>query len=608
MPESPKRAIRAGWRLVAAAGACAVAAGAGVAVAGGVDWSIGPLQLRVHQPWRLAGAGLLLLGASAWLGGSQFRAALERRWTERDAYAGWAAMAAAVATAAVGLFKGTWTAGSADSYGYVSQALLWLQGLPMHAEPLAAAAPWPLAEWSFAPLGYKPALDAGLIVPTYAPGLPLAMAAFAWAGGEAAVFWVVPVLGAAAVWLTYLLGRRYADAASGAGAAVLLAASPVFLYQLVQPMSDVPVTAWWLLSLWGIAAGLPAAAGCGAALALLTRPNLAPVAAVVMTAVVVHAYARRRQTGAGMRDAVVFAVPLGAAAAFLAWLNTRLYGSPLASGYGTASELFAMRHVSANAGHYARWLIETQSLVVLLGVAAPVVSLFGRRSAARVPSALHGWSGLGFAVLVAACYLPYSAFGEWSYLRFLLPALPVLLILTSWVLLWLVSAAPAPARVPLLCAGLAILCGFYLHTARERSAFDLQRLESRYVAAGAYAARNLPANAVLLSVQESGALRMYGRRTTVRFDHLDPKGLDAALQFFERTGHRPYLVLEAWEEAQFRDRFAGSSALGLLDWPPIAEVGRPVRVRFYDPRDRSRFLAGEQVATAREPFDDRGRR
>jgi hypothetical protein len=94
---------------------------------------------------------------------------------------------------------------------------------------------------------------------------------------------------------------------------------------------------------------------------------------------------------------------------------------------------------------------------------------------------------------------------------------------------------------------------------------------------------------------------MYGNRTTLRFDHLDPQGLEAAVAFLDRTGNRPYFVLEAWEEAQFRNRFSRSSGLGLLDWPPMAEVGSPVKVRFYDPRDRERFLAGERITTVHDP-------
>ena len=100
-------------------------------------------------------------------------------------------------------------------------------------------------------------------------------------------------------------------------------------------MSDVPVTAWWLLSLWGAAAGLPAVAGLGAAAAVLTRPNLAPLAALAMAAVLVHAYVSTPGCLDRAAAAIVYALPLAAAAAFLGWLNTRLYGSPFLSGYGT---------------------------------------------------------------------------------------------------------------------------------------------------------------------------------------------------------------------------------------------------------------------------------
>jgi hypothetical protein len=41
--------------------------------------------------------------------------------------------------------------------------------------------------------------------------------------------------------------------------------------------------------------------------------------------------------------------------------------------------------------------------------------------------------------------------------------------------------------------------------------------------------------------------------------------------------------------------------LGRLDWPPAAEAGHPVGVRFYDPRDRQRCLDGDTVKTFKEP-------
>ena len=58
--------------------------------------------------------------------------------------------------------------------------------------------------------------------------------------GFCAAFWVVPLCAGATVWLTYLLGRRLFERADIAlCGAILVAASPAFLYQAMLPMSDV---------------------------------------------------------------------------------------------------------------------------------------------------------------------------------------------------------------------------------------------------------------------------------------------------------------------------------------------------------------------------------
>lgn len=608
MPDDRTRDRRSLWPWPGAAGALLLALAAAVAATGGAEWSPGTLRIRVHDPWRLLGAGILLTGVSAWIGGRQFAAALERAWDARERHAWIVAATAAVAVACAGISWGTWSAGSADAYGYVSQAYLWLQGVPLQVEPLASTVPWLQAEWSLSPLGYRPGLEPGTIVPTYAPGLPLTMALAAAIGGPPAVYVVVPLLGGAAVWLTYLIGRRYAGGASGAAAAVLLAASPAFLYQVVQPMSDVPVTAWWLLAFGGAAANRPLAAGCGAALAVLTRPNLVPAAAVVLAAVVLHAYVRKagpRATArtAAARAGAAFAAPVGIAVAFLAWVNATLYGSPFASGYGTASELFSAGNIAPNAVRYTRWLFETHTPLILVCLAAPLAGRLSRRSQPGPPDAAWGWIGLAFACIVVFCYLPYAVFDDWWYLRFLLPAIAVILVLCAAVWERIVDATPAAWRLAALTAGIGLLATFYVVTARHGDTFQLRRFESRYAAAGAFASEHLPAGAVLFAMQESGSLRLYGGRTTIRFDHIDPRGLDAAIAFLDQSGRRPYFALESWEEDQFKDRFAPHSPLGRLDWPPMAEVGRPVKVRFYDPRDRARFLAGEPVATSRDRRD-----
>jgi hypothetical protein len=58
---------------------------------------------------------------------------------------------------------------------------------------------------------------------------------------------------------------------------------------------------------------------------------------------------------------------------------------------------------------------------------------------------------------------------------------------------------------------------------------------------------------------------------------------------------RPYLLFEGPEEANFRARFAATSAVGAVDWPPTAEILS--RVRIFDPEDRGRYLAGQRIPT-----------
>ena len=115
------------------------------------------------------------------------------------------------------------------------------------------------------------------MVPTYSPGLPMVMAAFKAVGGPNAVYYVVPLLGALTVWLTFVLGSRLAGPLAGLLAAAALLVSPAFLFQLMWPMSDVPAAAWWLLAIVLAIRGTTwscAGAGLAAALAVLTRPNL----------------------------------------------------------------------------------------------------------------------------------------------------------------------------------------------------------------------------------------------------------------------------------------------------------------------------------------------
>ena len=80
-------------------------------------------------------------------------------------------IAAAVALAVVvtGVAWNTRVAAGSDAYGYVSQADLWLRGDLHIDQSFGATVPWPLARWTFTPLGYRPEPVGFRIVPVYPP-------------------------------------------------------------------------------------------------------------------------------------------------------------------------------------------------------------------------------------------------------------------------------------------------------------------------------------------------------------------------------------------------------------------------------------------------------
>jgi hypothetical protein len=161
--------------------------------------------------------------------------------------------------------RGSFVAGGADSSSYLSQAVLWEQGLPRVPQPLALQAPWPEADATLSPLGFCPCAKPEELVPIHPAGYPLAMAATRAAAGPGAEFWVVPVMAAGLIVCTYLLGAMVWRASIGFLASALLATSPTFLFQAFQPMSDVPAAFWWTLALLWPAGGRRIAAAAAAA-------------------------------------------------------------------------------------------------------------------------------------------------------------------------------------------------------------------------------------------------------------------------------------------------------------------------------------------------------
>jgi hypothetical protein len=558
-------AVAVGWALV-------------VMWTGGAVWFVGGVRISSRGPRNPALVALLSI-AIAWVvatpgqRGRHLAGEYQRltEWISRRV--SWVrlrppvvAAIAAIGIVVVGLTESAGVAGGSDSYGYVSQAHLWTTGSlkqePVLLRPLASE----VAADLLTPLGYLPTGDGRTIAPTYSSGLPIVMAVFEWFAGRDSVFWVVPLLAGVLVWSTYRLGARLYSSAVGALAAVLVAtASPVLLQLTGAPMSDLPAAAWWTLTFALASLDQRVAAvgaGIAAAAPILTRPNLGPVLVVAIAFLAARLIVARRPFRDVCLHVVLFALLAIPACFAVAALNIALWGSAVNSGYGPLGALFSVSNVWPNLLVYPR-AITTLIPVALL---APVALFVSRERFATL--SLGSWAAV--AVLV---YLPFPAYDSEHSLRFLIPAIPPLMVLAS------VAASSLGARLgqthqiaSLLV--IATVANSGVHTARSLQAFDMEH-ERRYRAIGHYIARELPERAVLLAFLHSGSANYYSGRPTIRWDLLEASRLDSLVDMLRQRGYEPYLVIDAIERAAFHAQYRGHSRLGALDWQPLVGMYSP---------------------------------
>ncbi|HKC56739.1 MAG TPA: glycosyltransferase family 39 protein [Vicinamibacterales bacterium] len=468
-----------------------------------------------------------------------------------------------IAAFVIGVNYSAFLGAGPDSSGYVSQAHKWVNG------DLRS----PIPEWAIrgtfggayaagAPVGYTVAADGQSYVPVYSPGLPLIMSLFERAGGADAVFYVVPLFGALLVWGTYLLGRQLADEWAGAIGAALMLLSPAFLWLLIEPMSDVPVAACWTMALvLAIGANTTMEAfssGVASGLAILIRPNVAPLA--MFPALLLFLSDKRR-----LKHIVLFGMPTVLAAVVIATINARWYGSPFMSGYGSVDALYSSDRIPLNLRRYTGWLIDTQTPFVFLWVAAPfVVKAYdiGRRFVLL----------LLYPFAVVAMYLAYLNVPEWGYLRFLLPAYPV--VLASLAATLVIFARNAPHRRLAVAAAATITVLLLFHEerfARNAGAFRIAEGEERFARAVDFT-RALPPNAIVFSDAYSGTLGFYAQREVLRWLWIPPEYLDLALGDLKKQGHHPYFVGDPFEVEAFKQYFDGSAAVTRLDGQALRVV------------------------------------
>jgi hypothetical protein len=118
---------------------------------------------------------------------------------------------------------------------------------------------------------------------------------------------------------------------------------------------------------------------------------------------------------------------------------------------------------------------------------------------------------------------------------------------------------------------------------RQHNVLDVGEAEQKYADVGRFVARELPPNAAVITLLHSGSLRYYASRITLRYEWIDPQGLDRAVEYLERNGLQPFVLLEASELPEFREKFRTQTTLAALDRPPMATHPRGVNLYAIDP-------------------------
>src|SRR5262249_13360238 len=157
--------------------------------------------------------------------------------------------------------------------------------------------------------------------------------------------------------------------------------------------------------------------------------------------------------------------------------NASLNGSPLRSGYGALDYLFSRDNVWPNLRQYLGWLVDSQTPMVLAGIAAMAVPLTRWWPATRDRSVFIAINGFVLALWVMYGFFLRS--DVWWYLRYLLSSWPFIMLGVGAVIVTLTRSASPVSKIAV--ASLVIALGVHeVGVAADRSVFDRWKNDRHY--------------------------------------------------------------------------------------------------------------------------------
>jgi hypothetical protein len=426
-------------------------------------------------------------------------------------------------------------AAGSDSSGYLNAAHLLAHG-QLTAPQRDFSGLTASSATQFQPLGFIAEPNRARLVPSYPLGLPAHMAIastfFGWTIGPLLVGVGSTLV---AIFLMYVIARELAIAwPLAATGAVILGAFPVTIFIAVQPLSDVLATAWVLATIFGALRARSSqrwaiATGVALSIAVLVRPTNI----LIFPAVVVLLSADWR---------AITAVALGGLPGALVLLacNAQLYGSPWRMGYGSIFEAFEASYFGSTMVHFGKWL---GLLLPGLSLVFGAITIGLRRVGIRIRLAFAFWF---FTPVIFYAY--YEVSGQtWWCLRFILPAVPALILSSLFSLDYFLAPRPrwlkiASTVIALWAIGLSTFWTREFHTLLSKT------YEQAYAELGHWSHDHLPANTVLMANNESGALYYYTSFPILRWDQMSAAEFAQHAALLKRAGRPLHVITTEAEE------------------------------------------------------------
>ena len=468
-----------------------------------------------------------------------------------------AGVAALVAYTTFLVFNSSFSMGGPDTSGYMNEAKMIAAGhmtLPVDlVRTLKLDDSW-LGD--FMPLGFAPSPGARMH-PTYPPGLPVHLAMVGGIGGwQRAPFFLIPVAAAGALAFLFAIARKLElPLLLSAAAPAILGFLPPFLWHAVQPASDVLATFWSLVAIYCCLDAsrrpwMAMLAGVSFAVSVWVRPTNVLLALAC-------ALAMRCRPKLLVRAAIA-ALPL---ALLLMWWNSIEYGSAFRTGYGDVIGILSWEGAATAGPEYVRFLVQMLTPVVFpIGLFV----VFDRRAGSWTR-----WTLIGWFVPFFVFYCFYGFWDGWPCLRFLLPAIPAL-ILGALLLIRDGVRQFRNETAYVVAAGLVIwMCIAPFHSARELAVFEeLPRLEAGYPKYVSWAERQVPKRSIVVTGVLSGSFLYYANRGIARYDQLNDEQFQLLRAYAGNAGLPWYAVVgdEEIDHASLEKRLKGKwTAIGRLE-------------------------------------------